>query len=119
MITSVGKYLRKLRIDKGEVMRNMAQKIGVSSAFLSAVETGKKKMPADWPTKIANLYQLDESQKFELYKVVAETNKVVELDLGRANDMEKTVAVAFARRFPDFTEKELLDIKGILDRKKV
>ena len=43
MITSVGRFLRKLRIDRGKILKTMAETLGVSSAFLSAVENGKKK----------------------------------------------------------------------------
>ena len=43
MLTSLGTFLRKIRINKGEILRDMATNLGVSSAFLSAVENGKKK----------------------------------------------------------------------------
>ena len=42
MITSLGRFLRKLRIDQGEILKDMADKLGVSVSFLSAVENGKK-----------------------------------------------------------------------------
>lgn len=48
MLTSVGRFLRTLRIDHGEILKDMADVLGVSSAFLSAVENGKKKMPEGW-----------------------------------------------------------------------
>ena len=45
MLTSIGKFFRKLRIDEGEILKDMAEKLGVSVSFLSAVENGKKRMP--------------------------------------------------------------------------
>lgn len=45
MLTGIGKFLRKLRIDNEEILKDMADALGVSSAFLSAVENGRKKMP--------------------------------------------------------------------------
>ena len=47
MLTSIGRFLRKLRIDHGEILKDMADALGVSYAFLSAVENGKKKCPKD------------------------------------------------------------------------
>ena len=44
MITELGKHLRKIRIDHGEILKNMADKLGVTSSFLSAVEIGKRNM---------------------------------------------------------------------------
>ena len=43
MVTSFGKFLRNLRMDIGELLLNMADKLGVSPAFLSGVENGKRK----------------------------------------------------------------------------
>lgn len=48
----LGKYLKKLRIDNDENMSDIATKLDVSSSFLSAVETGKKKIPSSMVTKI-------------------------------------------------------------------
>ena len=43
MLTSLGKFLRKIRIDNDEYLKDMADKLGVTVSFLSAVENGKKK----------------------------------------------------------------------------
>ena len=42
MLTSFGKFCRKLRINNGELLYDMAEKLDVSSAFLSKVENGKR-----------------------------------------------------------------------------
>ena len=43
-VTKLGIALRKIRLDRQELLKNMADKLKVSSAFLSAVETGKKRL---------------------------------------------------------------------------
>ena len=58
MLTSLGKFLRKLRIDNNELLKDMAQKLNVSVSFLSAVENGKK---GGRPAK-----QIDMDQVFDL-----------------------------------------------------
>jgi transcriptional regulator with XRE-family HTH domain len=45
MLTQLGIFLRKLRLDRGEILKDMAIKLNVSSSFLSAVENGKKRIP--------------------------------------------------------------------------
>ena len=40
MLTKVGKLLREMRLNNDEILREMATKLGVTSAFLSAVENG-------------------------------------------------------------------------------
>ena len=51
-VTAVGRFLRKLRIDYCEVLYDMAQKLGCSSAFISAIELGKRPIPTEYVTKI-------------------------------------------------------------------
>ena len=48
MLTSIGRFLKKLRIDRGEILKDMAEKLDVTVSFLSAVENGKKHMPSAW-----------------------------------------------------------------------
>ena len=58
MYTELGKYLRHLRLDNYENMKEMATRLGVSSSFLSAVEVGKKTIPAKWFDLIVKTYNL-------------------------------------------------------------
>ncbi|EJF87311.1 MULTISPECIES: helix-turn-helix domain-containing protein [Bartonella] len=60
MITPFGKTLRKLRIDHSERLLDMAKKLDISLAFLSAVEIGKKSVPVGMEEKIIELYALDQ-----------------------------------------------------------
>ena len=46
MLTALGRFLRKIRIDRNELLKDMADKLEVSASFLSAVENGKKSMPS-------------------------------------------------------------------------
>lgn len=45
MLTEVGKFLRKVRIDHDEILKDMATKLGVSVSFLSVVENERKNIP--------------------------------------------------------------------------
>lgn len=40
-LTPLGKALRKLRISRGEPLKNMADKMGISSAQMSSIEHGR------------------------------------------------------------------------------
>lgn len=46
MITSFGERIRELRAQKGVTMQQMAQSLGVSSAYLSALESGRRGAPS-------------------------------------------------------------------------
>ncbi|CAF27097.1 hypothetical protein BHOIPH791_00100 [Bartonella henselae] len=68
MLTSFGKTLRKLRIDHSERLLDMADKPGVSVAFLSSVEIGKKSVPVGMEEKIIEFYSLDKAMASLLKK---------------------------------------------------
>lgn len=108
MITSVGKFLRKLRIDRGEILRDMATRLGVSSAFLSAVENGKKNVPEKWPAKLEELYCLSAEQMEELRNAIAESKDIVELNIRDTSDKNRQLAISFARQF-DTLDSEIID----------
>lgn len=45
-MTPFGKHLRRLRADRGMTLKEMASAVGVSSAYLSALEHGKRGRPS-------------------------------------------------------------------------
>ena len=112
-MTEIGKFLKKLRIDQGEVLLTMAQKLGVTPSFLSTVELGKKKMPYEWNLKIRSAYRLTPSQEDALDAISA-SEKAVILDFGEASPNAKKLAVSFARSFSDLTDEQLDAIKKLM-----
>lgn len=118
MLTSIGKFLRKLRIDNGEILKDMAENLDVSSAFLSAVENGKKKMPENWIEKLKDIYSFTAEQAEELQAAVIDTNDIVELRLQNASEENRTLAISFAREFDSLDEETSKRILNILKRHK-
>ena len=118
MVTSLGKFLRGLRIENQEILRDMADNLEVSSAFLSAVENGKKKMPDSWYEKLANLYLLTEEQQEELKQAVMESSDVVELHIAHSACYQRDLAVSFAREFNSINEDLCKKLLNLLNKKK-
>ena len=65
-LTEFGKFLRKLRVDNGELLKDMAIKLNVTPSFLSMVETGRRNIPKKWEEDIEKIYSLSLKQKEEL-----------------------------------------------------
>jgi len=118
MLTSIGKFLRRLRLGKGEILKDMAEALGVSSAFLSAVENGKKKMPDSWLQKLATVYELSTEQVKELRTAIIDTNDAVELNLQNVTPGNRALAISFAREFDSLDEETSRKIFEILKRHK-
>lgn len=98
-------------------LRNMATDLGISPAFLSAVENGKKKMPDSWFELIPNTYDLDESDVEEFKDIAYESFDVVELNIANASESSKRLAIRFARRFEDIDEKTSEELLKIFEDK--
>jgi len=118
MLTAIGKYLRKLRIDRGEILKNMADKLGVTASYLSAVENGKRPFPDSWIDTLVRLYELDENSRNEMASAGVESANTVKIDLGNTDGSQKNLAFAFARRFGNLNDDERDRIRQILEGKK-
>ena len=116
MLTSIGKFLRKLRIDHGEILKDMSEKLEVTVSFLSAVENGKKKMPSTWNKKICDLYQLDVEQREAFTEAIADTEDSIEMSLSDVTLEQRELAVSFARKFSEINNVQAEEIKKILQR---
>ena len=68
-ITRFGKFCRKLRMERGELLYHMAQKLGASSSHLSMVEHGKRKLPTRWKQIIISEYNLSDKERIEFEKL--------------------------------------------------
>jgi len=89
MLTPFGKFCRKLRIDKGELLKDMADKLGVTPSYLSAVERGKRNIPKDWFEKISNIYLLNQSQRDTLFDVIQKSNITLKVDLSMIDEYDR------------------------------
>ncbi|MCI9509536.1 MAG: helix-turn-helix transcriptional regulator [Angelakisella sp.] len=105
MITRFGKELRKLRIDHGEILKDMANRLGVSPAFLSAVEVGKKNIPEEWPKKIAAIYKLNPDEEESLLSCAKESVRSIKIDLSSVGDLQHRTALVFARDFNGMSDE--------------
>lgn len=105
-------------MSNGEILRDMAEALEVSSAFLSAVENGKKKMPEGWRRKLQTIYSLSAEQSRELQTAIIDTNNAVELNLQNATPGNRALAISFAREFDSLDDETSRTIFEILKRRK-
>ncbi|MDK0626423.1 helix-turn-helix transcriptional regulator [Clostridium perfringens] len=117
MLTYFGKFARKLRIDNGELLKDMAEKLEVTTSYLSAVEVGKRNIPTKWKEKLVNIYNLDENKEHELDEAIFNSQKVIKLNLENLRkDSDKELMLAFARKFEDLDDDSKKDIINILNK---
>lgn len=115
MITTLGKELKKLRIDLGLTLIGMAKAMEMSSSFLSAIETGRKRVPDNFLNTLTSSFgdvQIDK-KKYEV--LINQARKEVRMSIDASSYEDAALATALARRFGDLTveqKKRLLNIVG-------
>lgn len=117
MVTAFGKFCRKLRIDNGELLKDMADKLGVTASYLSAVENGKRNVPQNWLHDISKIYSLNSQQISELKKAIEESQTVLRFDLRELSNEKKDILMAFAREHKRLDTADLEKIMKILQGK--
>lgn len=117
MLNQFGKFSRKLRIDNGELLKDMADKLEVTSSYLSAVENGKRNVPRKWIKTIVALYDLEQSEIEELSNAVNQSQLDLKVNLQGFNKDDKNLMMAFAREFKELEDSDKVKIKNILKKR--
>ena len=114
MLTLFGKALRKLRIDRGLLLKNMADDLGYSSAFLSAIETGRKKIPEGFLMRLISLYSLSDGEAHHLKEAAEVSVNEICFNLKGLRQDSIDLAVSFAKRFDSLSDEKRQQIVMLL-----
>lgn len=116
MLTKFGKFCRKLRIERNEILRDMAEKLNVTVSYLSAVENGNRAIPEEWKNQIISIYCLSDREIEELELSILETKKEITFKLKNITLEKQEFTLKLARRFDNLTNEEIRKISEILMR---
>lgn len=97
-LTPLGLCIRQLRLELGLTLKAVATAIGVSSAYLSAVELGEKQLTNKLADQLQNYFSpLISKEKFQnLQKSCAASLDTI--PVSSLDSEEKILVAAFARR---------------------
>lgn len=118
MITRFGKELRKLRLDLGITLNDMAAQIGVSPSLLSSAETGKKTATPALIEKLAEQFPQVRQREAEFLMLAEETKSEVRIRLSENNSRANGVALAFARNFDSLSSQQLEQLMAVFNKTK-
>jgi transcriptional regulator with XRE-family HTH domain len=118
-VTPFGDKMRKLRAERGLTLRDMAQAIGVSPAYLSALEHGKRGRPS-WHLvqRIIAYFNVIWDEAEEVVALARLSHPKIAIDTGglspRATELANRLAAAIAK----LDSQALEDLHAVLDRRK-
>lgn len=116
MLTELGKILRKIRIDRQELLRDMAGTLGVSAAYLSAVENGKRNAPVAWVDKITHAYRLNPEEALQLQSAYDASRDELKIPLHRVSTQQRNTAISFAKALEGLSDDELERIMSVVQK---
>lgn len=125
MYTELGRWLKIFRLSEGIRLYDMAEKMGVSSAFLSAIETGKKTAPTNFFDRMVELYHLSKEQQDELMAAIVATREcqasgksAIQFTINNPRQGVDNLAFSFARNANYLTEDQRQQLMKILSEAK-
>jgi transcriptional regulator with XRE-family HTH domain len=123
-MTPFGKLLRQERKDKGMLLGEMAAQLGISSPYLSQLETGAKPLKEGFVEKVIRFFDLNaadaDAMRRAAAKSLATTVNSVTIDLRsdatlRDRELASNIALSFNRLKPE-TKARLREMLKESDR---
>lgn len=109
MLTPYGIALRKIRLDHGSRLLDLAEALGQSSAYLSAVESGKKPIPPGHVAAVGAAMSLSAHEMMLLQAAADQTAREVRVDRLPAD--QRQLVAAFARSVDTMSPEDLSFIR--------
>ena len=109
-ITEYGRVIREFRKDVNVSLRQMAEAIGFSPTYISAVEVGEKGITDDLVEKVIGFFRkkgMKTLQFAQLRASVDRTRKAV--DVSNLDDTGRLAVATFARKWTDLDQKARKD----------
>ena len=115
MLTEFGKVMRIIRINTGDSMRDMAAKIGMSATYLSAIETGKRNIPANMEELLFSHYNFSEKDRKNIKDSIESSAAQVKINLTEMADKKKKLIYKLSKG--DIDEETLDKLCEIISEK--
>ncbi|MBR6050496.1 MAG: helix-turn-helix domain-containing protein [Clostridia bacterium] len=96
-MTELGRLLKIIRVNSGDTAKEMAAKLYMSPSYLSAIESGKRNIPANLIGSIAEVYDLSPEDKEKLRNAVLGEDKPLKMNLANFCDRKKRLILAISQ----------------------
>lgn len=118
-MTPFGERLRQLRIERGVTQKQMAEAIGISAAYLSALEHGRRGAPS-WVLvqKVVGYFNVIWDEAEELQHLAASSHPRIVVDTSGLSPKATRMANRLASEVAGLDEDTLDELNAVIDRKK-
>jgi transcriptional regulator with XRE-family HTH domain len=115
-VTPFGERMRLMRAQKGVTQKEMAAAIGVSAAYLSALEHGRRGAPS-WPLiqKIVGYFNVIWDDAHELERLALSSHPRVTVDTAGLSSAATLFANRLAARIDHLSDDDIARLLALLD----
>lgn len=96
-LTSFGKAFRKFRIDNDLTLKQVSEELGLTPAYLSGIETGRKPLNLQLLNSVIQKFGANHDEAKALEIAASQTMKEISIPIP-TDDLQSQLAVMFARR---------------------
>ena len=118
MVTPLGKELRIIRLNFNEILKDMANKIGITPSYLSSIENGKRTPTLALVNKIIRIYGLNEEESLNIQEALYKTINEITISSKNLNKEHQDLGLVFVRKFNDLDSEQINEILSIISKKK-
>lgn len=116
-LTPFGKKVRQLRIEGDLLLIDHARALNVSSAYVSATETGAKSPSDDYVAKTMKFFTDHGLKADDLLSLADQSRAEVRMNLNNYQPADRELVAAFARRFSEMSEERKEQINKLVHGK--
>lgn len=114
-LTEYGKAIRRYRISKSMLLKDMSAKLDMSPSYLCALETGTKSVTPEFEKKLFSKISFSPREKKALQKAIDLTRRYGQVKVSPDNSkLDKQLVGAFCRKHDKLSDEQKRDILRIL-----
>lgn len=118
--TELGRELRAIRARRDETLKDMADALEISVAYLSSIEHARRPVPADFVLSVSRAYDLTKEESDRLAKAAIRSREVfkVRAETGAQREVGALLEANLTRMSPDQVTRLREQMRRILDNGK-
>ena len=115
MLTEFGKFCRKLRIDHNETQQDIANYLGVTTAYLSTVEHGKRNISEKIVDKLISRYNLSGAKLNQFKSTITNSVSFIKIHLHKMNSLDRELILKIYYNLNELNDKDKKELIEVID----
>lgn len=107
---------RKLRVEWNERLVDMANQLGVTGGYLSAVERGLRNAPIEWIDVLTTKYELSEEESACFTNALSESRLFNKLDVSHLSFDDKQMIKLLVEKLPSLNQGFKEELTQLMSR---